>query len=129
MFTRLHTYTVHLGPKPEDAVEMIREGFSLWAFLFGALWLGYYRAWRPAAGLLLFGLAYYGLEAQLLMDASLLAAVQFGVQLWAGFEGADWRRAALMRRGYRMVDVICETTEERALLRYYVDTPTRASLA
>jgi hypothetical protein len=128
MFNRLNTYTVHISPKPQDPAELIREGFSIWAFIFGALWLFYYRAWNMGLVLLGFGLVCYGLEARLGMDESLIAALQFGIQLWAGFEAADWRRAALARRGWRLVDVICETTEDRATLRYYAETP-RAALA
>lgn len=127
MFNRLHTYTVHLGPKPEDAPELIREGFSVGAFIFGVFWLLYYRVWGASLVLAAFGALCYLLEFRLGVDDSLLAMVQFGVQLWLGFEGADLRRSALARCGWRLVSLVCETSEERAVLRYYEHAPRLAS--
>ncbi len=41
-----HIYTVQLKPDSGKAVmrpEFVREGFSLWAFIFGIVWTLYHR--------------------------------------------------------------------------------------
>lgn len=112
-------YTVHQKEGVEDATVFVREGFSIWAFLFGFLWLFYHRAWGPALLTLMLALMLQWLEKNGQMPEFTLAMLQFGLQLWIGFEARDWQREALAARGYRLADVVMETSEERAELRYY----------
>lgn len=51
----LRIYTIHEkeGPKATDTdVILVREGFSVWAFLFPPLWALYHGMWPAAFGLL-----------------------------------------------------------------------------
>ena len=42
-------YTKPDAPDPSDRVELVREGFAFWAFVWTVLWLVYHRLWLAAA--------------------------------------------------------------------------------
>lgn len=115
----LKRYTVHQKEGVEDSTILIREGFSIWAFIFGFLWLFAHRAWAPALLTLALALMLRWLESAEVATPVMLGVLQLGVQYWIGIEARDWQRDALEARGYRMSDIVMETSEERAELRFY----------
>lgn len=99
-------FTVHEPERPAPSVEeradtvvFVKEGFTIWGFLFGPFWLLYNRAWLAA--LLTVG-AIAVLTA--LLDAAGIgktaAIVNILVSLIIGFEGNDILRWSLERKGY-----------------------------
>jgi hypothetical protein len=87
-----------------DSIVFVKEGFTIWGFLFGALWLLYNRLWLEfivallAAGGIAAGLVEFGLKQQAAVGvANLLLA------LIIGFEGNDLIRWSLQRRGYAFI--------------------------
>ncbi len=116
---RLHTYTVHFKQGEGDETVFIREGFSIAAFLLGFIWLFYHRAWAPALLVLALTLTLSWLDKSGYVSILTLMLLQFGLQYWVGAEARDWHREALDRRGYELMDIVMETSEERAELRYY----------
>ena len=65
-------YTVHApaGANPvvdgrTDRFAFVRDGFSIWAFLFGLLWLLYHRLWLAALGYLMLFVAAFAALWQL----------------------------------------------------------------
>ncbi len=98
---------------------LVREGFSIWAFLLGFIWLFYNRAWAPALLTMMLAMMCYWLEKTGTLNEAITGIVQLGLQYWIGLEARDWQRDALTSRGYRFADIVIETTEERAELRYY----------
>lgn len=97
--------------------RLVRDGFSLLAFLLPPLWLLWHRLWIEAAlafaaALLLTGLgevAGFGLAGSLL---SLL------VSIYVGLEGSALRLAAYRRRGWREWGVVEADTASDAEMRY-----------
>ncbi|WP_237213818.1 DUF2628 domain-containing protein [Falsiroseomonas oryziterrae] len=120
----MRLYTVH-GEPPREATGpegwpeakprppvLVREGFSLRAFVFGFLWFLFNRLWWEALGLLALTL----LAAFALPDPYAGLAV-FGLHLIAGFEARDRLRARLARRGLPVLGVVAAPDEDIAWFR------------
>jgi hypothetical protein len=118
-------YTVHepLGaagasPPPEHFV-FVRDGFSLWAALFGPLWMLRHRMWLVLVG---YGMVVVALGVILrLADApspvEMSAAGLLAVLV--GFEAGTLRRFTLSRRGYRNVGVVVGDDTELVERRFF----------
>ena len=113
-------YTVHLRPEsaaPDREAVLIREGFAFWAGLLTVLWALRHRLWFWA--IILFAVQigltaavdFYGLTPLVLLASGV------ALFLLVGFEAADWRRAALARRGWVLADVVSAPNPEEALRR------------
>lgn len=115
-------YTVHEKPEakePSDRIVLVREGFSLWAFVFHILWLLAHRCWRMAfafAGLMLL-VDFIGRSFDL--STTGIGLLQLGLQFWLGCVANDCRRASLARIGYDEISVVCAETELLAERRYF----------
>jgi hypothetical protein len=101
-------WTAHL--KSDAAPILVREGFSLGAFVFGPLWLAAHRAWIPAAFVLAAWLAIGTLTAGDLRDA-----LSLGLLLLQGVSGHDLRRWSLERRGFTLAQVVTGRRADNAL--------------
>ena len=117
----MRIYTVHLPPpfsKRAREVEMIREGFNWWAFLFSGLWMLAQGMWVVGvAVLVLTGLAAAGLEYFGVGDvASSILTLAIGV--YVGCSANDWHRAHLARKGWKEAAVIAAPDRDGALRRY-----------
>ena len=110
------TWTVHL--RSDAAPELVREGFSPAAFVFGPLWLAAHRAWVPAA----FLLAAWILVGTVGQDA-LRGPLVLGLALLQGLSAQDLRRWALARRGYVLAELVMARGAERAWERLLARRP------
>jgi len=115
-------YTVHVNPDkpdPADRVELVREGFSVWAFLFHVFWLLYSRLWLATLGYMaiLMGLMLFA-EAVKISQLS-FGMLQLFMQVTLGFIAHDLQRSKLRRRGYALTDVVAAETELNAQRRYH----------
>jgi hypothetical protein len=103
-------FTVHVLDRRPPA--LVREGFSLAAFVFGPLWLLAHRAWIAAAivfgGWLLIGALLHGPAAN---------AAALGLALATGLFAQDWRRWTLSLRGYALSQVVVARDADAALGR------------
>ncbi|UDL93445.1 DUF2628 domain-containing protein [Lichenihabitans sp. PAMC28606] len=118
-------YTVHVPQDAGDRVALadrtvfVRDGFSVWAFLFGPLFLLRYRAWLAAlVWLVLVVAGAWGAQA-----LHLPGMVRFGLlvilAIFMGLEGNALRGAALGSRGYRSTDVVAGAGREASERRYF----------
>jgi hypothetical protein len=93
----MRLYTIHAAPpeveKPRPPV-LLREGFSIYPFMFGALWFLANRLWLAAMAMLVLTAAILVLLPAPFQGVALLA-----LHLLAGFEARDLLRARLARRG------------------------------
>jgi hypothetical protein len=107
----MRVFTVHarMGEKPRT--YLVREGFSVWAFLFGPLWLLARRLWLALLGYLLVGAAISALPDPWEGWAVL------ALQLLLGFHARDLERWTLGRRGFVSGGVVVGNDEDDALLR------------
>ena len=112
----MKSYTAHL--KPGHAPVLVREGFSLGAFLFGPFWLLRHRAWIPGILLLV---ALVVLRAA--FPTGVVAIVGLGIAAIIGLVGQDLRRWSLERRGYTMAHVLAARDGETALGRLLTFRP------
>jgi hypothetical protein len=106
----VRVWTAHLrqGRPP----LLVREGFSLGAFLFGPLWLALHRAWIPAALALAASVLIVRLSAP---PAGLV--VFLGLMTLLGLSGRDLVRWSLARRGFVLVHAVVARSEDAALVR------------
>lgn len=121
-FPKTQIYTVHINPSKVNALEkaiFIREGFNFFAFIFGVFWALYHQMWWLAVCLAVVVASFAAAEEFKLLDTITLAILQLAFNLIIGYQANDLRRAALVRSGYVMSDVVVSDNELRAQQRYF----------
>jgi Protein of unknown function (DUF2628) len=125
-------YTVHAPPPDEAAAPdlerfaFVRDGFYVWAFVFGPLWLLSKRLWR----VLLF---YIVLAALLHVPLWLIGVppvthslVSLFLHLLVGLEAATLRRWTLNQNDWTEVGIVSGDRYETAERRFFDGWVTRA---
>ncbi|WP_421988310.1 DUF2628 domain-containing protein [Roseococcus sp.] len=109
----MRSWTIHLPPPglQRQAAVLIPEGFSLWAFLLGPLWLLRHRCWLAG------GIALVVFAALALLPSPWGEALPLALALLLGFHGHDLRRWTLSRRDMPVTQVVLGRDEDSALLR------------
>jgi hypothetical protein len=123
-------YTVH-GEPPREAAGpdgwpepkarppiLLRDGFSIYPFLFGFLWFLAKRLWPEAALLLALTVA-----AALLLPDPFDGLAVLALHVIAGFEGRDRERARLARRGLPQLAVVAAPDMDLAWFRLAAQRP------
>lgn len=122
LFSHTRMYAVYVKPGQPHGAErprLVREGFNLYAFLFGFFWALYQRLWWQAAMVFAFNLAIvYAGKANLLTQES-FGAIQMGFQMFVGFQANDWRQLRLRRKGYILTDIVSAESLTKAEQRYF----------
>jgi hypothetical protein len=110
----------------EEAIVLVRQGFSIPAFVFHIGWLLYHRLWIEGAifmalyvGIVMAG-DHYG------FSSASLAIGQLALQCLLGANAADIRGLILEHRGFKLVDVATGTSAWDAERRYYYAHEVRA---
>ena len=119
-------YTVHAPQGADltirDGAErfvFVRDGFHVWAFVFGPLWLLSHRLWLALLGYVAFSIAgevalwLFGAGAGARFMAMLLVA------LLMGLEAASLWRWTLSRRFWRQIDIVVADDLEAAERRFF----------
>lgn len=125
----MRLFTVHAEPPPPPGPEgwpepksrppvLVKEGFALWAALFGPFWFLAHRLWVEAAGMLALILA-----AGLLLPEAWAGVAVPALHLLAGFEARDRLRARLARRGQRLAAVVAAPDRDIAWFRLMQQRP------
>ncbi len=103
-------YTVHEPRHPAqgiearaDTIEFVKEGFTIWGFLFGPLWLLYNRAWLAFLLTLIFMAGLAAVLVQLELKDQAPVIVDILVSLIIGFEGNNILRWSLQRKDYALL--------------------------
>lgn len=120
--SRHRVYTVHINPrlpKPYENPVFVLEGFSIFAFIFTAAWALYNRMWWTAFAIVvgslmiveMFDTGTLDLIGRSILETALMAVV--------GFEGNEWRRKALAKRGYIIADIVSGDSLIRAEQRFF----------
>ena len=108
----MRTYTALT--RPASCPELVPEGFSLMALLFGPLWLAFNGAWAFAVLAVAIDLLLYRFAP------SWSWAV---MPVLTGLFGQDLRRAALTLRGFTLVHVVAARDFDTALGRLLTARP------
>ncbi|EDQ35271.1 Protein of unknown function (DUF2628) [Hoeflea phototrophica DFL-43] len=93
------------APVPDEGSVIVADRFAPWAFAFPMLWLLFNRLWIEAAIAFALSLA----STMMITNPALFwPGLALGVALSAvtAMEGRNWRAAALVRRGWQMIDLI-----------------------
>ena len=122
----MQTYTIYAPidenrPLIERAMnyQFIKEGFSLWAALFGPLWL-------LAKGLWLETLAFFAAAIGLTLILQLIgfneaaiSAAMTGTTIIFGFFARDIERLHYERSGFKLISVVNGKTKHECEARYF----------
>jgi uncharacterized protein DUF2628 len=119
-------YTVHEPPPgryegvPDpERFAFVRDGFSLWACLFGPLWMLRHRMWLVLVSYLLVLAAIEVALRAVGVSSGTSLAVGLLVALLIGFEAATLRRFTLARRKWSNVGLIVSDDLEAAERRFF----------
>lgn len=100
-----------------DGARLIRDGFSLPAFIISPLWLLWHRLWIEAALFFAGSLAIVTAAEQAGLGAA-GSALSFLLSLYVGLEGQRLRTAALRRRSWEEWGVVDAASLADAETRY-----------
>jgi hypothetical protein len=117
----MRIYTAHT--RPDRAPRLVREGFSLGAFLFGPLWLLAHRAWLAAVLDIAAIVALLAL-GRALPGSAIPAVLMLGLAALTGWNGRDLCRWSLARRGFTTRYVIAARNADAAFARLLTRDPT-----
>ena len=120
----MRIYTAHLAPGRSP--RLVREGFSLGAFLFGPLWLFAHRAW-VAGVIALAVLVGIGVLAAAMAGSATPLILLLGYAALLGWNGRDLCRWSLTRRGYDESHVLAGRDSDAAYARLITRDPTLAA--
>jgi hypothetical protein len=119
-------YTVHEPGIPEksldersDEVVFVKEGFTLWGFLFAPLWLLFNALWFEFIGALLLAAAVTSVLTQLELKDQAGGIAYLLLMLIVGFEGNGLRRGRLERRGYVYLASVAGQSLEECERRFF----------
>ena len=124
--TPMIIYTVHEPHSPgqtiearADSIVFVKEGFTIWGFLFGPLWLLYNRLWLAFVLTLVVmaGLAAALIELGLRDQAP--AIVDLLASLIIGFEGNNILRWSLQRKGYALLGSVAGRSSLECERRFF----------
>ena len=98
--------------------RFVRDGFSLWAFLFGPLWMLRHRMWLVLIGYLVL-VALLAVGPRFVGAGSVLCFAAVLMALLVGMEAGTLRRFTLGRRGWNNVGVVVADDIELAERRFF----------
>lgn len=104
---------------PTLGYEAVKVGFSWPGFFFGPFWAAIKQMWLPAAIIFLVVIALVTVESSLDQSgdntAVMASLLQLGLAVFIGFQGNEWRRGSLRKRGYNSVSTVEATNPESAI--------------
>ena len=118
-------YTVH-GPlangadfRSADRIVFARDGFHLWAAVFGPFWLAWHRLWIALIGWVAVMAVVDVSLVQLGVGGTTIFFVGCLLALLLGFEAASLRRWTFSRRNWRQLDIVVADDVEAAERRFF----------
>lgn len=120
--SRHRVYTVHINPrlpKPYENPVFVLEGFSIFAFIFTALWTLYNRMWWASFAIIMCSLMIVEMFDTGTLDLIGRSILETALMAVVGFEGNEWRRKNLAKRGYVIADIVSGDSLIRAEQRFF----------
>ena len=118
-------YTVHAPLtdnadfRATDRFTFVRDGFHVWAALFGVVWLAWHRLWLAMIGWIVLMIVVDVVLVRLGVSGSAIFLVDALLGLLLGFEAASVERWTLSRRNWRQLDIVVADDEEAAERRFF----------
>ena len=120
------TYTLHVpeGSVPGEAraldrAELVRDGFSVGAFLFTFLWCAAHRLWLASLGVLAAFTALTVLLTALRVSPGAILLAELLLALLVGLEASSLKRWTYGRQGRPAVDAVEADSAEEAELKLF----------
>jgi hypothetical protein len=112
-------YTVHApadaaSGEDADRITFLRDGFHVWAMLFGPFWLVWHRLWLALLGYLVVAGGLAVTLALLGASGGVRAAVFLLLAILMGLEAASLRRWSYSRGKWRQIDFVVADNEQSA---------------
>jgi hypothetical protein len=118
-------YTVHAPTtngadfRVTDRFAFVRDGFHVWAALFGVVWLAWHRLWLALIGWVALMIIVDVAMVRLGVSGTAILLVDGLLALLLGFEAASLERWTLSRRKWRQLDIVVADDEEAAERRFF----------
>jgi len=118
-------YTIHAPVtnsadlRATDRFTFVRDGFHIWAAVFGVLWLGWHRLWLALIGWVVLIIVIDVELVRLGVAGASIFLVDSLLALLLGFEAASLERWTLSRRNWRQIDIVVAADEEAAERRFF----------
>jgi hypothetical protein len=118
-------YTVHapaasnMDFRATDRFAFVRDGFHVWAAIFGLVWLAWHRLWLALIGWIVLMTVIDIAMVRLGVDGGTVFLVDALLALLLGFEAASLQRWTLSRRKWRQLDIVVADGEEAAERRFF----------
>jgi len=114
----MKTYLAYASEANPEKFEMVKEGFSFNAFIFGMLWCVYNKLWLPAISLLAFNIIL-----GVIIEDGAISEISGGVAQIAslvviGITASQFMATSLHNRGYNLTDAIIARNADEAKLKY-----------
>ncbi len=123
MFRRgLLTYNILLKENPASLEDfnLLKEGFSFWAFFFTPVWLVYRRQWRILFLALALAFLVMRLEEHEVLNPLQAQILSIGFQFWVGLSAVEWRLRSLLKKGrFILKGVVVAPDEVSAIQRAF----------
>lgn len=96
----------------------VREGFKFSAFALGPFWFAWNRAWLGVFGWLIGVVSIIAVCVALGLGGEIALGAVFAFMLLMGLEASEFRLRSLLRRSYRLADVVEAQNVNEAEIRY-----------
>ncbi len=118
-------YTVHAPVtnnadfRATDRFTFVRDGFHVWAALFGVVWLAWHRLWLALLGWIVLMVVIDVGMVRLGVGGTAIFLVDALLALLLGFEAASLERWTFSRRNWRQLDIVVAADREAAERRFF----------
>jgi Protein of unknown function (DUF2628) len=118
-------YTVHaplasgVDLRATDRFVFVRDGFHLWAAVFGVLWLAWHRLWLALIGWIIVVAAVDAILLRVGIGGGTVVLADILLALLLGFEASSLERWSLSRGGWRQLDVVVGDDLDAAERRFF----------
>jgi hypothetical protein len=118
-------YTVHAPVtsnadfRATDRFTFVRDGFHVWAALFGVVWLAWHRLWLALLGWIVLMIVIDVGMLRLGAGGTAVFLVDALLALLLGFEAASLERWTFSRRNWRQLDIVVAGDQEAAERRFF----------
>lgn len=100
-----------------DDLELLREGFSVWAFVFQLFYLIYRRLWKQSLVVLVM-LSILNLLQLNFLSEYIVVPIQICICIYIGFEYTDWYSQKLVNTGYQFLGYSSGNDEKEAKIKF-----------
>lgn len=127
-------YTVHAplsagaGLRSTDRFVFVRDGFHLWAAVFGVLWLAWHRLWLALLGWIVVMAMVDIVLVKLGVGGGTVFLADIMLAVLLGFEASSLERWSFSRGNWRELDVVVGDDQDAAERRFFERWAARRSV-